>query len=391
MEKVKLFRNTQEILKKLLLLITLTAGYSNVWSQTATDAAAAPAQDYSLAYILVVIVVMFVFIIAFLSKLLENVSDYYVEKWKSDRRKESVASKKTMIVSLFLLSSVASMAQGTSSADTGIIGGLPSLLFYILVSIIILEFTVVMVLTWQIWRFLQIRMAKEPVTEEEKLEAKMIADNKLNWWDRFNSFKPLSKEADLDMGHEYDGIRELDNKLPPWWLYGFYITIIAGVIYLYRYHIAHTGMSSEQEYLTSVEAANKSKNAFLKKAGNSVDENTVVLLTDPVQVSAGEANFATLCSVCHGKKGEGLVGPNLTDDYWIYGGGVKDIFKTIKYGTNKGMQSWKENLSAEKIAQLTSYIKTLKGSNPPKAKAPDGTLYQETADAAPKPDTSAVK
>lgn len=390
MEKVKLIRNSKVIFKRILLLIALLFGYNNVWSQTAQDAAA-PTNDYSLAYILVTVVVMFVFIIAFLSKLLENVSDYYVEKWKSDRRKESEMSKKSMIVILFLLSTVSSMAQGSTPSGSGIIGGIPSLLFYILVSIIILEFTVVMVLTWQIWRFLQVKMSHEPVTEAEIMEAKIIAENKLNWWDRFNSFKPLSKETDLDMGHEYDGIRELDNKLPPWWLYGFYITILAGVIYLYRFHIAHTGMSSEQEYITSVEAANKSKDAFLKKSGSSVDENTVVLITDPTQLSAGEANFATLCSVCHGKKGEGLVGPNLTDDYWIYGGGVKDIFKTIKYGTNKGMQSWKENLSAEKIAQLTSYLKTLKGTNPPNAKAPDGTLYQETAEASPKADSSAVK
>jgi len=166
---------------------------------------------------------------------------------------------------------------------------------------------------------------------------------------------------------------------------------LAGVIYLYRFHIAHTGMSSEQEYLSSVEAANKSKDAFLKKSGNTVDENTVVLLTDPMQISAGAANFATLCSVCHGKKGEGLVGPNLTDDYWINGGGVKNIFKIIKYGNNKGMQSWKENLSAEKIAQLTSYVISLKGSNPPNAKAQQGTLYQETPEASPQADTSAAK
>lgn len=395
MEELNVNRKKGTIPVKPGLFTAMVMGTFTSWSQTSADAAAAPASgaDYSLAYILVAVVVMFVFIIGFLSKLLENVSDYFVDKWKKDNRKESANTNKTLMLGFLMLASLQGFAGNGAQADSGLIGGIPYLLFYILVSIIILEFTVVLVLTWQIWRFIQSRNVQEPATEEERIQATIEAQNKLSWWDRFNSFRPMAREADLDMGHDYDGIRELDNKLPPWWLYGFYLTIIAGVIYLYRYHVSHTGMSSEQEYIASVEAAAKSKEAYLKKAPASVDENTVVLITDPAQLAAGEANYQQLCAVCHGKKGEGLVGPNLTDDYWLYGGGVKDIFKTIKYGTNKGMQSWKENLNGDKMAQIVGYIKTLHGTNPPNAKPPAGDLYKEATEtaAAPVKDSTTAK
>ena len=169
------------------------------------------------------------------------------------------------------------------------------------------------------------------------------------------------------MGHEYDGIRELNNRLPPWWLYGFYATIVFAIVYLWRFEVSHNGPSSKQEYETSVARAEIKVQEYLKKKGDAVDENTVKLLTGADDIAAGKAIFMdpSKCPACHGADGGGnAVGPNLTDDYWLYGGGVKDIFKTIKYGTSKGMRSWKDDLSAKQMAQLTSYIKTLKGTKP---------------------------
>jgi cytochrome c oxidase cbb3-type subunit III len=200
----------------------------------------------------------------------------------------------------------------------------------------------------------------------------------VHWWDRFNKFKPVSQEATIDLGHDYDGIRELDNRLPPWWLYGFYLTIVFAVIYLWRYHVSHTAPDSIQEYQLAVQAAEIKRAEYLKKAANNVDESTVKYLSAADDLAAGEKIYATTCFPCHGKAGEGGVGPNLTDDYWLHGGSVKDIFKTIKYGVpEKGMKSWKDDYSPGQIAQLASYIKSIKGTNPPNGKAPQGPLYTE--------------
>ena len=183
----------------------------------------------------------------------------------------------------------------------------------------------------------------------------------------------------------------MNNRLPPWWLYGFYATIVFAVIYLWRFEVSHTGPSSKQEYETSVARAEIKIQEYLKKKGELVDENTVTLLTSADDIAAGKAIFMdpSKCPACHNADGGGnAVGPNLTDDYWLYGGGVKDIFKTIKYGTSKGMRSWKDDLSAKQMAQLTSYIKTLKGTKPAAPKEPQGELYKE--DAAPAADSTAA-
>ena len=120
------------------------------------------------------------------------------------------------------------------------------------------------------------------------------------------------------------------------------------------------------------------KAAYLEKAANNVDENTVKLITDKDQLAAAKQIFTTVCAACHTATGAGNVGPNLTDDYWLHGGSIKDVFKTIKYGwPDKGMKSWKDDYSPVQIAQLASYVKSLHGTNPPNPKAPQGTLYTE--------------
>jgi cytochrome c oxidase cbb3-type subunit 3 len=124
----------------------------------------------------------------------------------------------------------------------------------------------------------------------------------------------MSQEADLDSGHEYDGIRELDNRLPPWWLYGFYASIIFAVIYLWRFHVSHNGPSSKQEYETSVAKAKAKVDAYLKKKGDAVDENTVTLLTGADDIAAGKAIFIdpAKCPACHNADGGGnAIGPIL--------------------------------------------------------------------------------
>jgi cytochrome c oxidase cbb3-type subunit III len=195
---------------------------------------------------------------------------------------------------------------------------------------------------------------------------------------------PEEEEA-LMMDHEYDGIRELDNNLPAWWKYGFYLTILVAVIYLFHYHVIGTGPSSQEEYANELEAAEQQIAEYKKSTANLVDENTVTRLTDGPSISAGRGIYAANCTPCHGEYGEGKdgLGPNLTDDYWIHEGSTSGIFKSVKYGwTDKGMKSWEQDLKPLEIQQIVSWIQSVRGSNPVNAKAPEGELYVDPADSA---------
>jgi len=174
-------------------------------------------------------------------------------------------------------------------------------------------------------------------------------------------------------GHEYDGIMELDNKLPKWWLGLFYITIIFAVIYVLRYHVLKTADLQAMEYEKEVaEAIDKYKSA----KPDVIDASTVEVLTDAASMEAGKAIYDKNCMVCHLSKGEGLVGPNMTDEYWIHGGSMADIYDIIVVGVPaKGMISWKDQLSPTEIQQVASFILSLQGTNPPNPKAPEGELY----------------
>jgi len=194
---------------------------------------------------------------------------------------------------------------------------------------------------------------------------------------------PVEEEESIDMGHDYDGIRELDNNLPPWWKYGFYLTIVFAVVYLWYYHVS-SDWSSRQEYEVEMAEAAAEKEAYLAKVGNMVDESNVVMLEDAAALAEGKAIYDANCVACHGALGEGGVGPNLTDQYWIHGGSISDLFSTIKYGVpTKGMISWQAQLKPQQMQQVASYILTMQGTNPPNAKEPQGDLYVPEGEAAP--------
>ncbi len=200
-----------------------------------------------------------------------------------------------------------------------------------------------------------------------------------DWWKRFlrsaTKTVPVAQEADVMLDHNYDGIRELDNRLPPWWLWLFYASIIFAPVYWYTYHLSDKGKSPIEEYEQEVKTAKSAVAAYVATQAKSVDESTVAALTDEREISLGESTFKANCVVCHGNAGEGnSVGPNLSDDQWLHGCGIQNVFKTVKYGVvDKGMQSWSSQLRPIDIQRVASYILTLKGSNPPNAKAPQGT------------------
>ena len=191
---------------------------------------------------------------------------------------------------------------------------------------------------------------------------------------------PKDKEKDIDLGHEYDGIRELDNSLPPWWLWLFYGTIIWAAVYLWYYHVSDRGLNQEQEYIAAIEQGNAEKDKYLSTQADAIDEKTVTLLTDDASKAEGKEIYVANCLVCHGAAGEGLVGPNFTDKYWIHGGNISNLFTTIKYGVpEKGMISWKSQLRPAAMQKVASYILSLQGTNPPNAKAPQGDLYDPSS------------
>ena len=205
-----------------------------------------------------------------------------------------------------------------------------------------------------------------------------VKGGKVSIWTKLLGLKPLSEEKSLEIPHEYDGIKELNNPIPHWFNFLFYGSIIFAAAYLYYYHVGDHGERQDDEYKTEMVKADLDKQKFLAKSGSSVDENSVKV--DPSQVAVGKGVFDANCSACHGVVGEGLVGPNLTDEFWIHGGSVKDIFKVIKYGVvEKGMVSWEKNMSSSDMSAVTNYIISLKGSNPPNPKEAQGEKYEEEA------------
>lgn len=201
------------------------------------------------------------------------------------------------------------------------------------------------------------------------------------FWDRFNAAAPLAKEAQVATNHEYDGIRELDNKLPPWWLYGFYFTIIFGIGYLINYHVIGTAPLQDEEFQAQMQKAEEDVKLYLASLDNLIDETSVEVLTGDAELAAGEAIYQKNCAVCHLADGGGSVGPNLTDKYWLHGGSIQDIFKTIKYGVpSKGMISWETQLSPKAMQQVASYVYSLEGSTPAKAKEPQGKLHERISE-----------
>ncbi|MCI4668467.1 MAG: c-type cytochrome [Bacteroidia bacterium] len=230
--------------------------------------------------------------------------------------------------------------------------------------------------------------AKEGLTVQEAREA---AKPKVSWWKtlwekRLNDFVPLEEEQSIDLGHDYDGIRELDNNLPPWWKYGFYFSIAFAFVYLIHFHVSEQsylnwffgkGISSTEEFQIAMDEAEEVHKAYLEKVANMVNETNVIALAEASDLSAGKAIYkAKNCQSCHRLDGGGSIGPNLTDEYWKHGGDVKDIFKTIKYGIPAtAMIAWQKEIKPKEMQQLASYVLSLQGTKPANPKAPEGDLY----------------
>lgn len=197
-----------------------------------------------------------------------------------------------------------------------------------------------------------------------------------SWWLSMKESQP--EERDLELDHNYDGIKELDNKLPAWWLYSFYASIVFAAGYMAYYHILD-GDNQETEFQNEMAAAQIALEEYKKTAPDLINAENVILLTEAGDIEKGNSLYQMNCMACHAADGGGGIGPNLTDDHWILGGGIKNVFHTISEGgrAGKGMVAWKSSLSPTEIQQVSSYILTLRGVEPANPKAAEGDLWTE--------------
>jgi cytochrome c oxidase cbb3-type subunit 3 len=295
-------------------------------------------------------------------------SDYLINKFKKDEESNTNSTKIVATLLLFV-SSFSMFSQNTVAGlkDDGRIGGLDSFTFYFMIALVALE---LIVLALMFFQFNVLIRTSKTVKEVPKRESTIMQS--------LVGAVAVEEEDSILLEHDYDGIRELDNDLPPWWKYGFYLTIFVSVVYMLHFHVLGTGDLQLKEYENDIAEAKLAVDEYMKNSANNVDETTVKLLTEQSDLETGKDNFISNCAACHGRAGEGSVGPNLADNYWLHGGSIQDVFKSVKYGwVENGMKSWKEDLSPMQIAQISSFIKSLKGTNPPNPKAAQGDLYTE--------------
>lgn len=224
-------------------------------------------------------------------------------------------------------------------------------------------------------------MSPEELAEKERLDNLPISETDFykKFMKKLTKAKPIEAEHELILDHDFDGIQELDNDLPPWWVYLFYATIIFGFVYLAKYHL-FGGDNQVAEYEKEVLLAQAQIEEYKKTAPDLLSVDQVTVLTEPADLATGKNLFETNCAACHRNDGGGGIGPNLTDEYWILGGDIKDIFTTIMEGgrDGKGMVAWKAQIKPTDIQKISSYILSLQGSNPSDAKAAEGEKHIPT-------------
>lgn len=242
--------------------------------------------------------------------------------------------------------------------------------------------TFIGVLLMFVW-LLIVALKKVQLLEDEKNGVSPEASkNNFSVWakeilQKWTNAKEIEQEEEIILDHNYDGIKELDNSLPPWWVYMFYATIVFAVVYLVRFEVLD-GDNQVTEYNKAVAEAKASLDKYKETATDLIDISTVTLLTDAKDLKRGKAIFNLNCVACHIADGGGSIGPNLTDEYWILGGGIKNVFKTVSEGgrDGKGMVAWNKILKPADVAKVSSYILSLQGTTPANPKKPEGELWK---------------
>jgi cytochrome c oxidase cbb3-type subunit III len=355
---------------KIKTLVTLVA--TALALPVMAQGAAANSADNQLLYgLLIGLALLFLVIMVILNNAIKSIAANK-ELW-SKRAGKGGAILTTL---LFVMSGTESFAISPETPFIGVFAEYPTT-FWVLVGVNIF-LAIIIITQLRIFKNL-IEALKEPEVEELPLEVQVVEEAP-GFMEKVMAMLtksvPVEEEEDVLTDHEYDGIRELDNVLPPWWVAMFYATIIFSFVYLIHYHVIGTGDLQIAEYENDVIKADAQVAAFLATQEAQVDENTVTLITDASRLASGEKIYVDNCVACHGVYGEGGVGPNFADQYWVHGGTVNDLFRTIKYGVPaKGMISWKNQLSPAQMQDVASYILTFQGTSPANPKAPEGELY----------------
>jgi cytochrome c oxidase cbb3-type subunit 3 len=367
----------------MMTLIAFITAQSAI-AQTAQSGMPSKSNNY-IEYLILGVAVLLVFVIWLLSSVLILLSKKVIELAKQNK---VVTTLLTIIAAGFshpaiAQNSVITATDSTSQAISSTVyyGGLSSVSFWTLSTVMALELFVIFIMLifiHNMWRIIYPRPIQ--VAKKAAFKNSWVASTWANLDKKFfTKAAPIEKEADIMLDHDYDGIKELDNALPPWWKYGFYITIFVAIFYILKFEVWHDGMNPTEEYNTEMAEAKLETDQYLASMKENVDENSVLML-DAAGIQAGKTLFTKTCVACHTESGAGSVGPNLTDNYTIHGVRIQDIFKTIKYGyPDKGMQSWQSNFSPVEMQQLSSYIKSLSNTNVPNGKAPQGDLIIEEA------------
>lgn len=366
---------------KALLSLAFIAGLnlSANAQDTATKAVETATVYSNPLFIGLLITILFLLIVIIVMADVVKTSAYHrveVEKVKKERDNAGLKTILALIVlgSLSFTASAQEVAAPVVENTWDSYMGLDAFTFYFMVIAILFEVYVI----WNLYGIINDLLGiKEK--EEELAKAGIV---RKSIFDQLNASVAVEKEEDILLDHNYDGIKELDNSLPPWWVGGFYVTIIFAGVYLFHYHISKTGKLMEAEYNEQMEEGAKDVAAFKKSAPDLIDEEKLVALTDAAALDEGKAIYTENCQACHGRLGEGGMGPNLTDEYWLHKGGIKDVYRSVKLGwPEKGMKAWEQDLGAKKIHKVASYIMSLKGTNPPNAKEAQGDLYTGEAPA----------
>lgn len=366
----------------------LLASTGNVFAQ----AAEAPKADTNMLQLtLMITAVVLVGVIWLLSQVMITLSKSVLKK----RKEEGSIKALTILIGSSLLASVANAQDSyivTGLKNDGNYGGMSFMGFYALIAVIAIELVVIVYFSIMIRR-----LFRDLSGEADKALARADEPSKwLKWWNELDKkwmtkAVPVEKEADILLDHDYDGIKELDNALPPWWKYGFYITVVVGIIYLFHFHVWGTGKNPDQEYAEQMAEGQRLEEQYKARTKDIVDENNLTL-ADADGIVAGKALYTQSCVACHAPDGGGGIGPNLTDNYWIHGGKLSEIYKTIKIGyPEKGMQSWQSMYSPVQMRNLASFVQSLKGAKTANPKEPQGDLMQEEAAANAPADSSSAK
>jgi cytochrome c oxidase cbb3-type subunit 3 len=257
---------------------------------------------------------------------------------------------------------------------------LPLYLVSALVFIVVILVAFVAIYMMRILNFLT-----KQVEQERAQKLGLTYSEKPTWWSRFsqslNASVAVEEEKTIELDHSYDGIKELDNHLPPWWKWLFYGTVAWAAIYIFVFHISGSLPLQSDEYQTEIAEAEEQSRIFkAAQPVQEIDENNLAFSADStLLIDNGKKVFAdNNCGSCHRADGGGnTIGPNLTDEYWLHGGHIKNVFSTVKDGiVEKGMPAWGKALSPQQVRDVTFFILSLQGSKPENAKAPQGEIYK---------------